>query len=68
MPSHFETGGAGHTISMSPDDLSAWCYVCDGYLDQYHYGNLFVAYSAVHVAKFGVEPAVPPHLQLELGR
>ncbi len=53
---------------MSPDDLSAWCYVCDGYLDQYHYGNLFVAYSAVHVAKFGVEPAVPPHLQLELGR
>jgi hypothetical protein len=53
---------------MSPDDLSTWCFLCDGYLDQYEYPSLFVAYTAMHVAKFGMEPAVPAHLQLELGR
>ena len=65
---HYEGLGAAHAVSMSPDDLSTWCYLCDGYLDQYEYPALFLAYSAVHVAKFGEEPAVPSHLRLELGR
>ena len=55
-------------MSISPDDLSVWCYVCEGYLDMYEYPTLFLAYSAAHLAKFGKEPEVPPSLRLELGR
>ncbi len=51
---------------LSADDLSAWCYHCDTYVDNYAFPELFMAYSAVHVAKFGDAPAVPPHLLLEL--
>lgn len=51
---------------MSADDLSAWCYECDCYVDGFAFPELFMAYSAVHTCKFGEPPAVPPTLMLEL--
>lgn len=37
---------AGHLLVLSPDDLSAWCYGCDSYIDTFAYPELFSAYGA----------------------
>ncbi len=64
MVAHF--GESRHAVVLDPDDLSAWCYECDGYLDGFAMPELFRAYSAAHEVKFGEAPAVPPSLIIHL--
>ncbi|XP_014676290.1 PREDICTED: histone deacetylase 6-like [Priapulus caudatus] len=43
---------AGHPLTLSFSDLSAWCYPCDAYV---HHAALVPPKRAAHVAKFGVD-------------
>nr|CDS25446.1 histone deacetylase 6 [Hymenolepis microstoma] len=49
MLEHYNT--SQHPIVLSLADLSAWCYVCNGYI---HNEILLEAKRALHLAKFGV--------------
>lgn len=64
MADHCEA--TGHPLTLSPDDLSVWCYGCESYVDSYAFPELFQAYAVVHNEKFGEMPAVPPTIALEL--
>jgi Zn-finger in ubiquitin-hydrolases and other protein len=64
MEAHFTA--TRHPITLSPDDLAAWCYECEAYLDTFAYPELFRAYAAVHQHKFGHPPAVPPSIAIML--
>lgn len=59
----------GHPLSISPDDLGVWCYECDSYVDPFAFPQLFCAYAACHLAKFGCLPPVPAAFEdkLEVG-
>lgn len=56
----------GHVVALSADDLSTWCYKCDAYLDQYAIPEVFKAYSAAHLKKFGEVPPTPANITVEL--
>lgn len=58
MLQHFKS--TGHSICVSYDDLSFWCYSCDSYLHHLTIPQVWQAYEQLHLLKFGEEPSGKP--------
>jgi len=55
MIQHHET--CGHSIVIGIQDLSFWCYQCDGYLNHKQIPEVAAIYNELHKAKFNEEAA-----------
>jgi hypothetical protein len=45
MMAHYQAEGANHSVVFGYDDLSFWCYQCEGYLNHKYIPKLSVVYS-----------------------
>jgi hypothetical protein len=49
----------GHSVCISLEDLSVWCFKCEAYLDPFAIIPVREVFSALHEEKFGTKPAIP---------
>lgn len=50
---------SGHSVCISLEDLSVWCFKCEAYLDPFAIAPVRDVFVKFHQEKFGTKPDIP---------